>query len=470
MAALNTLGILHFWCIEVAGYPRCKPALSHEEVALEILRIRREEETSICETKETPCSKAIFPHGAYAERILENLQGVFAPMYGRVHERFWGSGAYACVRRPYYHVDWDQGLAEYYVPTVLNGENIMQYHRIIVSIYPYMDHGLEKSELGRLKTPIKPPTGRIDSESIILVAPKVSDSYARERRRSIRYRDCMTILRYLRCKGIIDLTDGEIEDASWRAASEEKKIFSPSDWREIMRKLSMEEQDELDHARIRARRREQLKWNIRGGYNHARPMDQYGSKHKGYRTLIIIEKSAEKAVKRIISHLRWFWKKRVIGMLRKLEIQPYQYDYDWRNMLRPEWDVSRRRRRFVAYDSGWDYTPRDANEERRISINTIISRGLISVIKNILRSMVATFIWLSDKLKAIDREVCQISILKSTIQAFSEEISPKLAALDPERRQLAAERLISMIESNLHRSPHKGVDGTSETSALLYEI
>ena len=449
----------------MAGHQRCKSTLSHEEVALEILRIRREEETSIYETMETPRREVIFPHGAYAESILEKLQDVFAPMFRGVHERFWGSGVYACVRRPYIHVDWDQGLAEYYVPTALNGENIMQYHRIVVSIYPYMDHGLEKSELVRLKMPIKPPAGRIDSESIILVAPKVSDSYARERRRSIRYRDCMTILRYLRSKGIIDLTDGEIEDASWRAASEEKKIFSPSDWREIMRKLSMEEQDELDHARIRARRREQLKWNIRGGYNHARPMDQYGSKHKGYRTLIIIEKSAEKAVKRIISHLRWFWKKRVIGMLRKLEIQPYQYDHDWRNMLRPEWDVSRRRRRFVAYDSGWDYTPRDANEERRISINTIISRGLISVIKNILRSMVATFIWLSDKLKAIDREVCQISILKSTIQAFSEEISPKLAALDPERRQLAAERLISMIGSNLHRSPHKGVDGASEASA-----
>ncbi|RJS90634.1 hypothetical protein CW705_05945 [Candidatus Bathyarchaeota archaeon] len=66
--------------------------------------------------------------------------------------------------------------------------------------------------------PIKSPTGRIDSESIILVAPKVSEPYARERRRSIRYRDCLATLRYLRSKGIIDLTVGEIEDASWRLA------------------------------------------------------------------------------------------------------------------------------------------------------------------------------------------------------------------------------------------------------------
>jgi len=449
LAALNTPGILHFWCIEVAGHQRCKSTLSHEEVALEILRIRREEETGIYETKETLSREVIFPHGAYAESILEKLQDVFAPMFRGVHERFWGSGVYACVRRPYIHVDWDHGLAEYYVPTALNGENIMQYHRIVVSIYPYMDHELEKSELVRLKMPIKPLAGRIDSESIILVAPKVSDSYARERRRSIRYRDCPATLRYLRGKGIISLTDGEIEDASWRAASEDKKIFSRSDWREIMRRLSREEREELDHARMRARRREQLKWNIRGGINHARLMDQYGSKHKGYRTLVIIEKSAEKAVRRIISLLRRFWRERVVGMLRKLEIQPYQYDNDWRNMFRPEWGVSRRRRRFVAYDPGWDYTSRDVNEERRISINTIISRGLIPVIKNILRSMVATFIWPSDKLKAIDREVCQISILKSTIQAFSEEISPKLAALDPDRRQLAAERLISMIKNGL---------------------
>jgi len=442
----------------VAGYPRCKPALSHEEVALEILRIRREEETSICETKETPGRKAIFPHGAYAERILEKLQGVFAPMYRRVHEKFWSSGVYACVRRPYIHVDWDQGLAEYYVPTALNGENIMQYHRIVVSIYPYMDHGLKKSELGRLKMLIRPPAGRIDSESIILVAPKVSDSYARERRRSIRFRDYLETLRYLRDKGIIDLTDGEIEDASWRAASEEKKLFSPSDWREIMRKLSREEREELDHARIRARRREQLKWNIRGGYNHARPMDKYGSKHKGYRTLIIIEKSAEKAVKRIISHLRWFWKKRVIGMLRKLEIQPHQYDHDWRNILRPEWNVSKNRRTFRVYE---------IDEERRISINNSISRGLVPVIKNILKSMVATFIWLSDKLKAIGHEIGQISILKSTIQAFSEEINPKLAALDPDRRQLAAERLTSMIKSDLRRPP--GISMTAWNLELIKE-
>ena len=33
MAALNTLGILHFWCIEVA-------LLTHEDVALEILRMK----------------------------------------------------------------------------------------------------------------------------------------------------------------------------------------------------------------------------------------------------------------------------------------------------------------------------------------------------------------------------------------------------------------------------------------------
>jgi len=64
------------------------------------------------------------------------------------------------------------------VPTALNGENIMQFYRIVVSILPEVDEGIYEGEARRLLTPFTSPAGIIDSATVFIVAPKVTREHA----------------------------------------------------------------------------------------------------------------------------------------------------------------------------------------------------------------------------------------------------------------------------------------------------
>ena len=426
----------------MAGYRRGErrgSLLSHEEAALQILRIGSEGAGSRS-AEDVSGGKALLPEGSYAEGILESLQGSFAPLFRRVHESFWNNGVYAGVRRPYYHVDWDQGLAEYYVPTVLDGENRMHYYRVVVSVYPYLDRGTVRVEAGRLKRPFTSPAGVVDSESIFMVAPRVGGIYAEVRGREVRYADKKATLKYLRDKGLIEISDEEMEEAAWKAAFEGRTLFPGGEWREMMGRLSRDEREELNRIRRRARRDEHRRWIIRG-FSH--------SSRKGYRTFIIIQESFRMAVKRITEIIYNFWKKRVIGMLRKLEVQPHQYDYNWRNILRDHWNTAVKT---------WKPRRTEMNlpDEERMMItsnNNIISRGCSPIspaLLHVLKGLIATFLWFRSRLEKVMDEIGQIGTAKSAIQTFSEEIRPKLASLSPRMRRLTAEKLIIMIEDLLH--------------------
>jgi hypothetical protein len=116
--------------------------------------------------------------GLFAERFMELCQDWFAPLYRRVSEPLWNNGIYANVRRAYYTCRFDVGVAEYYVPTVLNGEGFMQCHRIVVMVLPELDKDRYEGEIVRLISPLSEPLGIIDSTTIFVVAPKVTRQHA----------------------------------------------------------------------------------------------------------------------------------------------------------------------------------------------------------------------------------------------------------------------------------------------------
>ena len=117
--------------------------------------------------------------GSYVEALMEQLQDDFAPIHKRVSEYYWNNEVYGNVKRPYGYYDFDQGIREVYVPTVLNGENFMQFHRIVVSILPELDEGLYEGEIRRLLRPFTFPMGIIDSTTIFVVAPKCTEEHRR---------------------------------------------------------------------------------------------------------------------------------------------------------------------------------------------------------------------------------------------------------------------------------------------------
>jgi hypothetical protein len=113
----------------------------------------------------------------FAERFMELLQDRFATLYRRVSEPVWNNGVYSCVRRAYYTCFFDLKFAEYYVPTVLNG-NTMQYHRVAVHIVPELDDEKYEQAIEYIRKPVNPPAGKIDSNTVFIVAPKVTRRHA----------------------------------------------------------------------------------------------------------------------------------------------------------------------------------------------------------------------------------------------------------------------------------------------------
>lgn len=112
--------------------------------------------------------------GEYASRIIELAQSEFVPNIKRISDELWNNSIFACVRRPYYMCNFEDAVAEYYIPTALSAENVMQYHRVVIAIYSELDKNIVDEEVKRLKVPFTYPMGRIDSETIFLIAPKVS--------------------------------------------------------------------------------------------------------------------------------------------------------------------------------------------------------------------------------------------------------------------------------------------------------
>jgi hypothetical protein len=134
--------------------------------------------------KQAYCTVSEYKHtsvqaeGLFAEKFIEHCQDTFVPIYRRVSEQYWNNSIYGNVRRPYYMCNHDVGLAEYYVPTVLNGDGFVQKHRIVVSVLPELDMNIYESEVGKLTKPLSTPMGIIDSTTIFVVAPKVTRQHA----------------------------------------------------------------------------------------------------------------------------------------------------------------------------------------------------------------------------------------------------------------------------------------------------
>jgi hypothetical protein len=126
----------------------------------------------------TLAQNTIPSEGLFAERFMELCQDYFATLYGRVSASIWNNGIYGYVKRAYYTCKFDVGVAEYYVPTVLNGENFMQCHRIVVVVLSELDKETYEGEIVRLISPLSPPLGFIDSTTIFVVAPKVTRKHA----------------------------------------------------------------------------------------------------------------------------------------------------------------------------------------------------------------------------------------------------------------------------------------------------
>lgn len=124
--------------------------------------------------------------GEFSDRTMELLNHVFSPMYRRVFKRYWDNNIYARMRRPYFKSDIINGYYEVFIPTFEDpeGDN-MRYYRIAVKVLPELDRETLMDESARMRSSRvcggRGAAGRVDSELIVLIAPRRSGKARREK-------------------------------------------------------------------------------------------------------------------------------------------------------------------------------------------------------------------------------------------------------------------------------------------------
>ena len=114
--------------------------------------------------------------GTYSDRILEGLQHTFAPMHRRVWSPNWNNSIFAYARQPYYICDWQTRTYEIHIPIGIDGENIMHYWRVCIKIFHELDQETIKQNQPNMEYPWIKPLGITDSETIMYIAQKPSET------------------------------------------------------------------------------------------------------------------------------------------------------------------------------------------------------------------------------------------------------------------------------------------------------
>lgn len=114
----------------------------------------------------------------FAERFFELTQNYFIPLYKKVSQPIWNNGIYMNLAKPYYTCYFCIGVAEHYIPTVLNSEGYMQFHRVVIAVLDELDEKSYEDEIQQLLKPLNRPMGLIDSTTIFVIAPKVTKEHA----------------------------------------------------------------------------------------------------------------------------------------------------------------------------------------------------------------------------------------------------------------------------------------------------
>ena len=279
------------------------------------------------DSKQNPAYRTQVPYGLWRTRTLEILQTVFTPMYKNVWEQKWNNSSFATMRKPYYYCDFEQGIYEVYIPTVIDALNRMHYWRIIVKVYSEIDKESIDLNQSNLQTPYCRPVGVIDSETVCHLAQQTTPEHKHK----------------MKCL--------------WKAGG----------------------------------RRAWFKGLLRG-FKH--------SKKRGYFTPVVVHQSPDIAVKRLLSLLYNFLKRRITAFLKKLKLQPWMFN---------------------------EYLVKRHNN----SLLILVERYSITI-RNILSSFLGTFDWLRMKLKDLYAEIGRQNVQKTKIKPLLDEIRSVVAVF---RRQ-----------------------------------
>lgn len=116
-----------------------------------------------------------FSLGTYTDKILGYANETFSVLHHKFLKEIWGDNkTTAKLHHNQCRTDWQKGLYEIFIPTRDSVNSNLEYYHIAIKVLPEINNSTKREEAYRLSQDTERPLGVVESELLILIAPKVT--------------------------------------------------------------------------------------------------------------------------------------------------------------------------------------------------------------------------------------------------------------------------------------------------------
>jgi hypothetical protein len=109
----------------------------------------------------------------FTDEILAHANTTFSTLHKKFLKEIWGDNKTTNkLHSNQVYTDWQNGRYEVYIPTRDSVDFNLEYARVAIQVLPMVSNDSKYQEAYDLSVPIKTPLGKIESEFLILIAPR----------------------------------------------------------------------------------------------------------------------------------------------------------------------------------------------------------------------------------------------------------------------------------------------------------
>lgn len=115
----------------------------------------------------------VFSLSNFTDEILGHANSTFSTIHKNFIKEIWGDNKTTNkLHKNQVFTDWQNGIYEAYIPTRDSTEFNLEYLRIAIKVLPMVSNEEKHQEAYKIAEPIKFPLGKIESEFLIIIAPR----------------------------------------------------------------------------------------------------------------------------------------------------------------------------------------------------------------------------------------------------------------------------------------------------------
>jgi hypothetical protein len=114
-----------------------------------------------------------FAIGEYTDKILGYANETFSVLHHKFLKEIWGDNkTTAKLHHNQCRTDWQKGVYEIFIPTRDSVNSNLEYYRIAIQVLPENSDSAKRQQAYRLQQDTERPHGIVESELLILIAPR----------------------------------------------------------------------------------------------------------------------------------------------------------------------------------------------------------------------------------------------------------------------------------------------------------